>query len=50
VRYEEYMVASVAVRELEQDLASIDASIGDLIGDSEAEAMARKPRILASRW
>jgi hypothetical protein len=36
------MVASVAARELEEDLASINASIGDLIRDSEAEAMARK--------
>jgi hypothetical protein len=40
------MVASVETQELEEDLASVDASIGDLIGVSEAEAeaevMARK--------
>jgi hypothetical protein len=36
------MVVSVAARELEEDLASINASIGDLIGDSEGEAMDRK--------
>jgi hypothetical protein len=36
------MVASVAVRELEEDLASVNASVGDLIRDSEAEAMVGK--------
>jgi hypothetical protein len=36
------MVVSVVARELEEDLASIDASVGDLIGDNEAEAIARK--------
>jgi hypothetical protein len=36
------MVASVAARELEEDLASVDASIGDLIGESEVEVMAGK--------
>jgi hypothetical protein len=36
------MVASVAARELEENLASVDASIGDLIGESEVEAMAGK--------
>jgi hypothetical protein len=44
------MVASVAARELDEDLASVDASIGDLIGESEVEVMARKHGILASRW
>jgi hypothetical protein len=36
------MVASAAAQELEEDLASIDAFVGDLIGDSEVEAMAGK--------
>jgi hypothetical protein len=44
------MVASVAAQELEEDLASVDASIGDLIGESEVEVMAGKHGILASRW
>jgi hypothetical protein len=38
------MVTSVEAQELEDDIVSIDASIGDLIGvnEVEAEAMARK--------
>jgi hypothetical protein len=36
------MVASVAVQELEEDLTSVNASIGDLVGAREAEAMAGK--------
>jgi hypothetical protein len=34
------MVTSVEAQELEEDLASVDALIGDLIGVSEAEAEA----------
>jgi hypothetical protein len=41
-RFEERMVASVEARDLEEDLASMDASIGDLVRSSETEAMARK--------
>jgi hypothetical protein len=33
------MVASVAAQELKEDLASIDALIGDLVSAGEAEAM-----------
>jgi hypothetical protein len=36
------MVASVEARELEEDLASVDASICDLVRESETEAMAGK--------
>jgi hypothetical protein len=36
------MVASVAEQELKEDLVNVDASIGDLIGAREAEAMAGK--------
>jgi hypothetical protein len=36
------MVASVAKQELKEDLMSVDASIGDLIGAGEAEAIAVK--------
>jgi hypothetical protein len=36
------MMASVEAQELEEDLASVNTSIGDLIRGSEAEAMARK--------
>jgi hypothetical protein len=36
------MVASVEARELEEDLARVVASVGDLIGAEETEAMARK--------
>jgi hypothetical protein len=40
--FEECMVASAAAQDLEEDLASIVASIGDLIGVKEAGLMARK--------
>jgi hypothetical protein len=43
------MVVSVAVQELEEDLVSVDASIGDLVNVGEAEAMARKTWEFASR-
>jgi hypothetical protein len=36
------MLTSAEARDLEEDLASVDASIGDLTGGSEAGAMARK--------
>jgi hypothetical protein len=36
------MVASVVAQELEEDLASVNASIGDLVGSSEADVMAGK--------
>jgi hypothetical protein len=36
------MVASVEARDLEEDLASVDALIGDLVGGSEVEAMTGK--------
>ena len=36
------MVASAKARELEEDLASIEASIGDLIRAEDAGLMARK--------
>jgi hypothetical protein len=36
------MVASIATQELKEDLVSVDASIGDLIGAREAESMAGK--------
>lgn len=36
------MVASVEVQELEEDRASVEASVRDLIGAEESEAMARK--------
>jgi hypothetical protein len=36
------MVAIVEKQELEEDFASIDASIGDLVGGSEAKVMAGK--------
>jgi hypothetical protein len=36
------MVASVTTQELKEDLASVNASVGDLVGAGEAEAMARK--------
>jgi hypothetical protein len=39
VWFEDYMVASVAAQELKEDLASIDALIGDLVSAGEAEAM-----------
>jgi hypothetical protein len=39
---EECMVAIVEKQELEEDFASIDASIGDLVGGSEAKVMAGK--------
>jgi hypothetical protein len=41
-RFEEWMLTSAEARDLEEDLASVDASIGDLTGGSEAGAMARK--------
>ena len=36
------MIASAEAQELEEDLARTDASVGDLIGAEEAEAMAEK--------
>jgi hypothetical protein len=36
------MLTSVEARELGEDLASVDASINDLVGGGEAETMARK--------
>jgi hypothetical protein len=36
------MLTSAEARDLEEDLASVDASIGDLTGGSEVEAMAAK--------
>jgi hypothetical protein len=36
------MVASVEAQELEEDLARVNASIGDLVRESETEAMAGK--------
>ena len=36
------MIASVEARELEEDLAGVEASVGDLIGAEETEAMAEK--------
>jgi len=36
------MIASVEAQELEEDLAGVEASIGDLIGAEETKAMARK--------
>jgi hypothetical protein len=40
--FEECIVASITTQELEEDLASVSASIGDLVGGSEAEVMAEK--------
>jgi hypothetical protein len=42
VRFVEFIVARVAVQELEEDLASVDTSIRDLVGGGDAEAMAGK--------
>ena len=36
------MIASAEARELEEDLAGVEASIGDFIGAEEIEAMAEK--------
>jgi hypothetical protein len=36
------MVAIAEAQELEEDLAGVEASISDLVGAKEAEAMARK--------
>ena len=36
------MVAIAEAQELEEDLAGVEASIGDLVGAKEAEAMAEK--------
>jgi hypothetical protein len=44
------MVASVVVQELEEDLASIDTSIGDLVRGGDAEAMARKTWDFGESW
>ena len=40
--FEECMVAIAEAQELEEDLAGVEASIGDLVGAEEAEAMAGK--------
>ena len=40
--FEECMIASAEAQELEEVLAGVEASIGDLIGAEEAEAMAGK--------
>jgi hypothetical protein len=36
------MLMSAEARELEEDLTSVDTSIGDLVRGGEAESMARK--------
>jgi len=36
------MVAIAEAQELEEDLAGVEASIGDLVGAEEVEAMASK--------
>jgi hypothetical protein len=36
------MLASALAQDLEEDLASMEASIGDLVGASEGEGMAGK--------
>jgi hypothetical protein len=36
------MIASAEAQGLEEDLASIEASVGDLVGAEEAEVMAGK--------
>jgi hypothetical protein len=36
------MIASVEARELEDDIARVEASVGDLIGAEETETMAKK--------
>ena len=41
-RFEECMITSAEARELEEDLVGVEASIGDLIGAEETEAMAGK--------
>ena len=41
-RFEECMVAIAEAQELEEDLAGVEASIGDLVGAEEVEAMASK--------
>jgi hypothetical protein len=41
-RFEECMIASAEAQGLEEDLASIEASVGDLVGAEEAEVMAGK--------
>ena len=40
--FEECMIASAEAQEFEEDLAGVEASVGDLIGAEEVEAMARK--------
>ena len=40
--FEECMIASAEAQELEEVLAGVEASVHDLIGAEEAEAMARK--------
>jgi hypothetical protein len=44
------MVASIAVQELEEDLVSVDTSIGDLVGGGEAKAMAGKTWDFGELW
>lgn len=40
--FEECMVAIAEAQELEEDLASVDASLSDLVGAEEVEVMASK--------
>lgn len=40
--FEECMVGSVVAHELEEEIGSVDASVGDLVGSEEARIMARK--------
>ena len=40
--YEECMVAIAEAQELEEDLAGVEASLGDLVGAEEVEVMAGK--------
>jgi hypothetical protein len=40
--FEDCLVASITAQELEDDLAGVDTSVGDLIRAEEVEAMARK--------
>ena len=42
MHFEECMVAIAEAQELEEDLAGVDASLGDLVGAEEAKVMASK--------
>jgi hypothetical protein len=41
-RFEECMLVSALAQDMEEDLASVEASVGDLVGASKGEGVAGK--------